>query len=109
VNAYCQVMQFGTDAQAQAFVAALQPVRSDLETAGLTFLPSGELEIAELRREDDSRVFTIQAAGDWNLAAVLHTDGPFIVSVYTGGRGVVPDPETATAVLASVEARVSAD
>jgi hypothetical protein len=109
VSVYCQVMQFATEAQAGAFAASLEPARGDLETAGLTFLPSGRLQIDEPPAQDGSRVFTIRAADDWNVAAAIRSDGPFVVSVYAGGRGVAPAPERAMAVMRNVEAHASAD
>jgi hypothetical protein len=109
VSVYCQAMQFATEAQAGGFVASLEPVRRDLETAGFAFLPSGQWQIDEPPPQEGTRVFTIRAADDWNVAAAIRSDGPFVVSVYTGGRGVTLRPETAVAAIRNVEAHASAN
>lgn len=109
VSVYCQVMQFSTTAQAAAFAASLAPAREDLETAGLTFLPSGRLQVDEGPPSDSVRVFTIRANEGWNVAAAVEPDGPYVVSVYTGGRGVAVDPARALTVIRTIESHASGD
>lgn len=103
VSVYCQVMQFSTTAQAASFSAGLAPAREDLETAGLTFLPSESLQIAEGSPSEGVRVFTIRGNDGWNVVAAVEPAGRYVVSVYTGGRGAAVDPSAAVTVLRTVQ------
>jgi hypothetical protein len=109
ISVYCQVLQFGGEAQAAAFVASLTPMRDDLETTGLTFLPTGPLHIEEQPPQGRTRLFTIQHSDDWTVVVAIQQDGRFARSVYAGGRGVAPSPEAVLAVMDRVAAHATPD
>jgi hypothetical protein len=92
IEAVCQVMEFGSDAEANDFVAGLTATPDDLATAAITWLPAGQRSASEepapaIQLPPTSRGFHLVAKDanvDAKLFVVILPAGRFVRSVYVG-------------------------
>ena len=112
IDVLCQVISFGTNDQASAFVASMKPDLADLEDSAISWLPQGGASQVDEVSSDlqaqpaGERAFHLTSADKATsvaIYAVIAATGPYVQTVWVG------DPEgTATLAQASdVEAALA--
>jgi hypothetical protein len=107
----CQVLEFGADAEATAFVAAMQPTPEELVTTAIAWIPASSRSVSEEAVGGiglpHSRAFRLSASDkdiDVSLFAVVVPDGRYVRSAYTGGQ----DSKATVADAVAIEDKISA-
>jgi hypothetical protein len=97
----CQALEFGSPAQAQAFVRGLKPTPDDLASTGMVWLAKGHRTVEEIQLSRAGtqpgtpsaagpRAFKITASGDevqFTIFASVVADGRYVRTVYVGKEG----------------------
>ncbi len=99
----CQALQFGTSAEAAAFVRNLKPTDDDLASTAMTWLPDGHRSVEEMPLSHGAglpdatvpRAFKITASGsglNFTIYATVGQDGAFVRTIYAGKNAGGPAP-----------------
>lgn len=100
VEVVCQALQFGSAAEAAAFVRNLKPTDDDLASTAMTWLPDGHRTVDEVFSSQMGsgparRYFKITASGsglDFTIYATVEQDGAFVRTIYAGKNAGGPAP-----------------
>lgn len=113
IDVLCQVIRFGTDDQASAFVASLHPTRADLEDSTIGWLPQGaNSQVAEVSTTlqalpSRARAFHLSSGDDSTsvvIYAVVAATGPYVQTIWVGDH----DGKATLAQAGALEAAITA-
>jgi hypothetical protein len=110
VNVVCQVLVFETAAQAEAWVAGLDPEASDVAASGIIWLPGGEREVTEIEPIAGGRAFRVTAEegpARVTLIATYEAEGDIVRSVFAGDRDGTVTEEYVRAIRERQEQRLA--
>lgn len=116
IDVLCQVIRFGTAAQATAFVASLQPDITTIEDTAITWLPQdGASQVEETAPDHQSlppgaRAFHLTSSDrETSIAiyAVIAATGPYVQTVWVGDRDGKATLAQATTLAAGIAKRAA--
>jgi hypothetical protein len=113
----CQVIRFDTADHAQAFVASLQPTLTDLEDSTISWVPQGGaggvqvISDLEPSLPAGTRAFHLTSANNETsvaVYAVYAATGPYVQTVWVGGRADSATLVEASTLEAAIAGRAAA-
>ena len=106
LNLLCQVLEFDSEADAQAYASGLGGAAP--QWAGIAWLPDGDL-VVEPAGENTRRISFREAGQDVTVLVRYGTSGSYFYSVYLGRDAEAPPEAALDGIVTSVAARADAE